>query len=58
MPQFRVDLEPVCLEVHIEDTVLGMGETAEQVISLSGELQRVQIALPMILEKDRDLDSL
>lgn len=44
--------------MHIEDTVLGMGETAEQVISLSGELQRVQIALPMILEKDRDLDSL
>ena len=38
-------------QVHVEDLVLGEGETAEQVISLAGPLHTMQIALPMILEK-------
>lgn len=40
------------LQVHVEDVVLGEGDAAEQVISLAGPLQHMQIALPIILEKE------
>ena len=35
----------------MEDTVLGHGDLAEQVISLAGPLLNMHNALPMILEK-------
>lgn len=41
----------LALQVHVEDVVLGEGDAAEQVISLAGPLQHMQIALPIILEK-------
>lgn len=42
----------IALQVHVEDVVLGEGDAAEQVISLAGPLQHMQIALPIILEKE------
>jgi len=39
------------MQVHVEDLVLGTGDTAEQVVSLAGPLQQMQIAMPIILEK-------
>ncbi|CAK9028853.1 unnamed protein product [Durusdinium trenchii] len=47
--------EASMMKVHVEDQIMGLGDAAEQVISLAGPLQNMQIALPMILEKVEEL---
>lgn len=50
----RLCIQLLCgrpMQVHVEDLVLGTGDTAEQVVSLAGPLQQMQIAMPIILEK-------
>eukprot|EP00931_Biecheleriopsis_adriatica_P025938 TRINITY_DN15829_c0_g1_i1.p1 TRINITY_DN15829_c0_g1~~TRINITY_DN15829_c0_g1_i1.p1 ORF type:complete len:493 (-),score=122.42 TRINITY_DN15829_c0_g1_i1:119-1597(-) len=43
------------MKVHVEEVVLGSGDLAEQVVSLAGPLQSIELALPMILEKVQEL---